>query len=145
MKILTHEKTNTTADGIKRTFKPFFWPDMLKLGKLFPHINDVIPGANFLDLSDFSGIIEGAEKESKAYAALLDIISLLFSEKYCDIPLSKEKIEKADIINIIDIINLLKIATELAGLLPAAQDGEENPEAINEKKLTSKPGSKKTS
>ena len=99
MKLPQKKQTYTTTDGIKRKFKPFYWPDMIRLGELFPHINQMIPGINFLQFAGIDEIDKKVQTDAaKNYQALIDVFEILFSEKNCDLPLTLEQIEKGDII-----------------------------------------------
>lgn len=128
----------TCGDGVRRRFREFFWPDLLAVGRLYPQFRSDTPFLNFfrvgaameaggaqdaLPLGQPDGadnLLQAAVKmdelSEKGYAALLDMLAILFSEKYCDRPATRDQLETGDIVAVGDIKPLVEIAIGVAGL-----------------------------
>lgn len=114
---------HTTADGVFRRFRELFWPDMRKVGKLLPLFHQDLPLRNFIDFGalpvskEDKKETERLQKETdSSYRAMLDVVTIVLSEKYCEQPLTPDEIERGDHLSLADVKRLVEIAIGLAGL-----------------------------
>jgi hypothetical protein len=77
-------------------------------------------------LSRYAG--PGVSVLGAGFEATLDVLELMFSEKYCSSPLSRNAIEHGEHVNAHDIERCLDIAFELSGLPRRKDDDPEDPD-----------------
>jgi hypothetical protein len=115
--------TYTTADCLTRRFREFFWPDMRRMAKIINQIHDGEPWLNFINADQQPP--EGAKVDATlplpGYDSLIAVLEILFSQDYCDKPLTRAEIETGQAISVGDVKPLIEIATGLAGLEKKSQ------------------------
>lgn len=114
----------TTADGVTRRFREFFWPDMRRAAKLLCLIFQDEPWLNFVNIAETPPATPQETSNpasTNSYDALLSVLEILFSPTYCDKPLTRDEIESGQFVSVADIKPLIEIAAGLASLEKKSQ------------------------
>ena len=115
------ELAHTCFDSVRRTFRAFSWTDMFRVVKSLELTGRVSLWT--LVLSKYAG--PGVDVLGDGFAATLDVLEMLFSQKYCSVPLSRHEIEHGQHLNAGDIKRCLDIAFDLSGLPRREKEDED--------------------
>jgi len=117
------ELVHVTSDGVERRFTAFEFMSAMELAPEFVNVNVVTPviagmSLDFPDAPVEAELFEGINPAftSKGRDSLMRILEVLFNEKNCNKPLTLEEIKTGGHFNTDDLILLLEIAKQCAGL-----------------------------